>query len=156
MMKIFDRSGILFIPRPKTTELGKAKKIMVVKDCFCPNGHSLISSRVRFGSYNGIFLKVRTSNGEGFIALSPVFGDKSRISLDVDLPEGELIEILCPECSAELPVYGKCECGGDLKVTFTRPEVDFNNCVGFCNRVGCRHAEIKNEGQLLAITASNL
>lgn len=155
-MKIFDKSGILFIPRPKKSDEEKAKKIIVVTDCYCPQGHSLISSRVRFGNYNGIFLKVRTSNGEGYIALSPVFGDKSRISLDVDLPEGELIEILCPECNVGLPVYGKCECGGDLKVTFTIPAPDFNNCVGFCNRVGCRHAEIKNEGQMLAITASNL
>jgi hypothetical protein len=156
MMKIFDRSGILFIPKPVPTELCKAKKIIVVKDCFCPNGHCLISSRARFGDYNGIFLKVKTSNGEGYLALSPVFGDKSRISIDVDLPENELIEISCPKCSVELPVYGKCECGGELKVAFTLPNQDFNNCVGFCNRVGCRHAEIKNEGQMLSITSSIL
>ena len=156
MMKIFDRSGILLIPKPKQpNELCKAKKIVLVKEAYCQNGHELIQKRVKFGNQSGIFLKVRRSEGEGFISLSPIYGDKSRVSIDVDLQDGELIEILCPECNQSLPVYGHCECGGELIVAFTTVEHDFNNCVGFFNRVGCRHAEIKNQGQLLSISAPN-
>ena len=43
MMKIFDRSGILLIPKPKQpNELCKAKKIVWVKEAYCQNGHELI------------------------------------------------------------------------------------------------------------------
>lgn len=149
-MKLFDKKGIMIIPVPEKHQV-TTKEIIVIKECFCPNGHRLIHKKARFGDYDGIVIGVNQVSGKGLIALSPVYGDKSRISIDIDLHEGELLNLVCPECNVCLPVYGNCECGGELMVMFMKPEKDFMNCVGICNRVGCKHAEIKNEGQLMTL-----
>jgi len=149
-MKLFDKNGILIIPVPekKTASL---RELILVKACYCQHGHNLISPLAWFGEHQGIVLKVGKRKQKSIIALSPVYGDKSRISLGSPLKEGEILLLLCPECNAALPSYARCECGGDLIVMFTHPEIDYNNCVGVCNRVGCKHAEIKNEGQLMTL-----
>jgi hypothetical protein len=125
--------------------------VIVIKDCYCPNGHDLVTNRARFGDHNGIMIGVGNPGSMGYIALSPLYGDKSRVCIDYDLKEGELLTLFCPHCKALLPTYAVCECGGVLMVMFTKPEVDYKNLVGICNRVGCKHAEIKNEGQLMAL-----
>jgi hypothetical protein len=149
-MKLFDKNGIMIIPVPEKHQAA-SKEIIVIKDCFCPNGHKLVNRRARFGDYDGIIIGVNQYPEKGLIALSPVFGDKSKISIDIDLKEGALLDLVCPVCDVRFPVYSNCECGGEIMVMFTKPEKDFMNCVGICNRVGCKHAEIKNEGQLMTL-----
>jgi hypothetical protein len=150
-MKLFDKNGIMIIPVPEKLPPPR-KDMIVVKECYCPNGHSLISRQARFNDRDGIVLGVvKKKNVKGRIALSPVYGDKSRVNLDIELVDGELLELVCPHCHIKLPSYAACECGGELVVMFTRPEADFNNCIGICNRVGCKHSEIKNEGQLMTL-----
>lgn len=149
-MKLFDKHGILIIPVPEKKSTA-VREIILVKSCYCQHGHNLVSSQAKFGEHQGIVLGIGRRKKKSLIALSPVYGDKSRISLGEPLKEGEILQLLCPECKAELPSYARCECGGDLIVMFTHPEVDYRNCVGVCNRVGCKHAEIKNEGQLMTL-----
>ncbi len=153
-MKRFNKDGLLIIPAPAKKEPDHGN-IIVVKECYCQNGHSMISDRIRFGEYNGLMIKAEKGSTKGFVALSPVYGEKYRVSLDISLAEGELLILSCPECGAELMSYGPCSCGGELVVMFTKPVVDFNYCIGICNRVGCTHAEIKNEGQLMTLTLYN-
>ncbi|HPT14347.1 MAG TPA: hypothetical protein PK796_06110 [Bacteroidales bacterium] len=153
-MKRFDKGGLLIIPVPGKKEQGP-EKIIVVKECYCQNGHSMISDRIRFGEYKGLMIAAEKGSAKGFVALSPVYGEKYRVSIDISLTEGELLSLGCPECGAKLLSYGPCSCGGELVVMFTRPVVDFNYCIGICNRVGCTHAEIKNEGQLMTLTLYN-
>lgn len=153
-MKLFDKHGVMIIPVPEKHE-NASRELVVIKECYCPAGHSLISSKARFGSYDGIVVGVNQQGNFGRIALSPVYGDKSRISLDLELKEGELLTLVCPECKVKLPVYSTCTCGGELLVMFTSQDADFQNCVGVCNRVGCKHAEIKNEGQLMTLIAGD-
>ncbi|NVO18177.1 MAG: hypothetical protein HXX13_00660 [Bacteroidetes bacterium] len=129
--------------------------VIVIRDCYCPNGHDLVTNRAKFGDHDGIVIGVRGAEKIGYIALSPLYGDKSRICIDYDLKEGELLSLICPQCQVQLPTYAVCECGGVLVVMFTKPEVDYKNLVGICNRVGCKHAEIKNEGQLMALISEN-
>ncbi|HOW31363.1 MAG TPA: hypothetical protein PLP88_07340 [Bacteroidales bacterium] len=150
-MKRFDKDGLMIIPTPGKSR-PEAGKVIVIKECYCQHGHSLVSNRIKFGQYNGLALAVRKGSAQGIVALSPVYGEKFRVSIDVNLEEGELLTLLCPECGEQLQSYGPCSCGGELKVMFTRPVADFNYCVGICNRVGCPHAEIKNEGQLMTLT----
>lgn len=150
-MKRFSKDGLMIIPVPEKKE-APAKNIVVIRECYCQNGHSLINNRIKFGEYNGILIAVEKGSAKGLVALSPVYGEKYRVSIDVNLEEGELLTLSCPECGARLQSYGPCSCGGDLVVMFTKPVPDFNYCIGICNRVGCTHAEIKNEGQLLTLT----
>jgi len=126
-------------------------EIMVVKKCFCPNGHNLVSPRVDFKGYSGIMMKVKKNKRYGYLALSPICGDKSKLTLDIDLTEGEILELLCPVCDVPLPVYAPCDCGGDMITLFADDKGNYCNCIGVCNRVGCSHAEIKNPDELFAL-----
>lgn len=152
-MKLFDKKGIMIIPTPEKAQK-PLKETVVIKQSFCPNGHNLVSRRVRFGDHDGILIGVKLGGVSGLLALSPVYGDKSRVSLDIDFAEGDILEMFCPDCHASLPSYSVCSCGGELIVMFTQPKADFMNCIGICNRVGCKHAEIKNEGQLMTLISN--
>ena len=143
----------MIIPSPKHPGSEKEVQGVIIKKCFCINGHNLVSRQAQFGEYDGIVLNVSMDDQKGIIALSPVFGDKSKITLGIVLDKGKLVQLSCPVCLTKLPVFSRCECGGDLLIMFTGSLNDFNNCVGVCNRVGCKHAEIKNEGHLLNLSA---
>lgn len=149
-MKIFDKDGLLLIPYDIKDEIKEIKKVVVIKECFCPNGHNLIDKKASFNGNSGILIKAKKKNGqEGLIALSPIYGDKTRVALNIELENGEILELLCPHCNVALPTYSKCHCGGDLKAMFLVPKEDFTNCVGICNKVDCPNAEIKAGGELL-------
>jgi len=140
----------MIIPAPEKIK-PEQKELVVIRDCYCPNGHNLVNSQAKFNDKDGILLTIKKKSKKGKIALSPVYGDKSRISLEIDLKEGDLVQLFCPYCNVKLSSYADCECGGELLVMFTTPVSDYKNCIGICNRVGCKHAEIKNEGQLMTL-----
>lgn len=155
IMKIYDRKGMLVIPAPPRRVESIDKELLLVKECFCQNGHHLISGRVNFSGFNGIFLKVRNDVREGFVGLSPVYGEKCRIALDLDLRSGELWQLICPACDEELPVFSTCSCGGRIMTLFLNQRADFANCIGICNRVDCPNSVVKSEGELLFMTMLN-
>jgi len=149
-MRIFDDSGLMVFPSEAMRELRTSSQMVVIKACFCPRGHNLINERAQFTDFGGILLRVRGSAmREGLVALSPIFGDKSRISLGIELVKGMVMTLLCPECGIPIPVYDECSCGADVLALFTRPVPDYGNCVGICNRVSCYNAELKNGNELL-------
>lgn len=153
-MTRFNAKGMWRIPSGKKKKNKGSEAIdedMVITQCYCPNGHNLISPKVNVRGYNGILLKVKRGKDEGFIALSPICGDKSKYTIDIELSEGEIIELLCPECNVPLPVYAPCDCGGDMITLFCDKHGNFCNCIGICNRVGCTHAEIKKGSDLFNI-----
>ena len=141
-MKLFTSKGILAIPDPVRKKGDRRKKVLLVNECFCQNGHNLTSKRAKFNDFNGILLKVRQGRKKGLVALSPIYGHKIRVSVDIDLVKGRVLEISCPECNAVLPVYSSCSCGADLIALFTDKKTEFANCVGVCNRVDCPNAKI--------------
>lgn len=114
----------------------------IVSECYCPNGHSLISDLAHFSDHNGITLKLKGDSQEGLLSLSAVIGDKSRTFFNFARNEGEIIEICCPTCSTPLPIYNLCTCGAYLVSLFTSPKADFANSIGICQRIGCLHSEI--------------
>ena len=154
-MSIFDKEGMMVFPNPIKKEIKESKNVLVVKECFCPNGHSLINSRASFSGFSGVMLKVKSKKLKGHVALSPIYGDKRKISLDIDLQTGELLELSCPTCNSQLPVYSKCSCGGDLVALFLSDKVDYSSCIGICNRVNCFNAEIKSNSELMKQILSN-
>lgn len=153
-MRIFDDNGMMIFPSPVVAELRESSRALVVRSCYCPRGHNLVNDKVAFGDFDGILMRVRKGMHEGLIAISPVYGDKSRISLGMRLEKGDILTLLCPECGVPLPTYDECHCGGDILALFTRPVPDFGNCIGICNRVGCHASEIRSGDELL--TYANL
>jgi len=149
-MKMFNRQGMMLFPNPiKKTEICKNKNLLVVKECYCHNGHDLISEQAIFNGFNGILVKVQKGDITGHVALSPVYGYKSRVSMDVKLMDGEKWEVFCPTCNEPLPIFSSCECDGDLVCLFLDNEGDYSNCILICNRIDCFNAEMKFKNQLL-------
>ncbi len=145
-MSRFTSKGMWRIPgtgKKKKKDKAGTEEPMIVKQCFCPNGHNLINPKVNVQGHHGILLKVKRGKDEGFVALSPVCGDKSKYTIDIELHEGEVIEMLCPKCNVPLPIYAPCDCGADMITLFRDKHGNFCNCIGICNRVGCSHSEIK-------------
>ncbi|HNR38692.1 MAG TPA: hypothetical protein PKN61_06625 [Acidobacteriota bacterium] len=147
-----DEKGMLFYPNLLDQGVARSPRLLVVTRCFCPNGHDLVSRRASFNNHPGILLRVRGRKGEGQVALSPVYGEKCRVALDVELEDGDILELLCPVCGTALPAYAPCPCGARLITLFLSPRADYSNCIGICNRVGCVNAEVKREGELIVLS----
>lgn len=116
--------------------------IEVVSECYCPQGHSLISDLGKFDGFEGITLTLRNDSQRGQLALSPIIGDLSRTFFDFERKEGDIIDICCPTCDDPLPLYDQCSCGAYLVALFTAPKQDFANAIGICQRIGCLHSKI--------------
>ncbi len=148
-MAMFNLKGMMIFPTPeRIRETVKMKEMIVIQQCYCPNGHNLVSNQAIFDNFEGIVLKTKSEKGEGLVALSPVFGIKQRVSIGITLMKDELLEITCPECNATLPVYSACSCGGSLITLFLDQQNDFTNSVLICNRVGCQNAQIRAHNEV--------
>jgi hypothetical protein len=84
------------------------------------------------------------------VAISPIFKDRSRIYLDVDLADGEEVEILDPSNGESLPVFDKCECGSDLVAIYLTPEKSLKDSAVICRRIGCQNSEIRSGGEIVS------
>ncbi len=154
-MKIFDNKGMMIFPNPKK-DVKESEKLIIVKECFCSNGHNLISKKVNFNGFDGIYLKATHNSKKGYIGLSPVFGDNSRVFIDLDVKKGDVPDLYCPHCDAPLPVYSSCSCGGKILALFTTSKLEFANCIGICNKVDCVNSQLINEKQLITISMVDL
>lgn len=146
---------MLVIPTPPKQSDCIGKDMLLVKECFCQNGHNLINKRVSFSGFDGIYLRAGTGNQEGYIGLSPIYGEKCRISLDIDLKSGEISQLSCPFCGIGLPVFSTCHCGARIMTLFLNPRADFTDSIGICGRVDCTNSVVKSEGELLSLTMIN-
>lgn len=152
-MRLFDSRGMMIFPNPMSKEkICKSEQILVVKECYCQNGHSLINDCAVFNGFPGIVFKIRRDNIEGLVALSPVYGYKSRVSMDIKLKKGEVWNILCPECGVKLPVFSKCSCGSSLIALFANKNADFFNCIVVCNRIDCFNAAINHGNEMITLS----
>lgn len=149
-MKIFDHKGMMIIPDP-TQDVATPKEVLVVKELYCPKGHSLLNPRASFNGHPGIVVRVTAAAGQGLMALSPIYGVKSRFALDVDLQPGELVSLRCPTCDTELPTHSPCSCGGQIVAMFLTPQASFGDSIGVCNRIDCTNATLIESGRLISI-----
>lgn len=149
-MKRFDKKGMMIYPNPRKKESPCGKeKVAVVEECYCQAGHSLISEQAKFDGFNGIMFKVKRAGKVGRVALSPIYGCDHKISLDMELSDGEIWDFHCPVCDVALPFYTICECGAFMTTFFITREADFKSTIAICNRVGCQNAEINLGENLL-------
>ena len=135
----------MVFPCPQQDE-NDNESILVAEECYCPNGHNLVDGKAKFSNFDGILLKIESEDGSksGFIAMSPICGDKTRICMDFNLKQDELYKLFCPTCNTKLPIYSDCSCGGSLVTLFNTTEENFNDSFCVCNRFGC-HKSVVNE-----------
>ena len=153
--KRFDKRGFLIIPDPKAIhEEEVKKKVLIVKECFCPNGHSLMDNCVKFNGQPGIRHKIRKTSGEeGEIVLSPVYGEYVRVEVGVDVKPGDANTILCPKCDVEFPTIDQCTCGkGEIKAIFLDNEANIQNSIAICNVIDCFNSKIFSYGEVISHT----
>ena len=123
-------------------------KCEVITECYCANGHSILTDRAKFQGHLGLTLKLRNKQSEGLLILSPVLGDRDRLFIDFEKSVGEVVDICCPTCSEPFPIYNSCPCGAHLVALFTSPRKHFSQCIGICQRLGCLHSELLSERDL--------
>ena len=139
----FNKKGMMVFPCPDLEE--SDENILVAENCYCPEGHNLVTGKANFNGFSGIMMKIENEDktDSGIIALSPICGDQSRIIMDIELKEDELYNLYCPECNTKLPVYSNCTCGGSLIALFSTDKKDFTDCICICNRNGCHKSFVK-------------
>ena len=143
----------MVFPNPKENRtICKEEKLLVFTECYCPNGHNLVTKNAKFDEFHGIFLKISKGNKTGHIALSPVYGCKTTVTIGINLIQGNTYSLSCTVCDAALPVFSKCHCGGDIFTLFLDKKAKFDWFVGACNRIGCENAYIQI-GEELVTTA---
>lgn len=149
-MQRFDKKGMLIVPNPVDRPEPAVEDVIVVSELYCPDGHTLISNRATFNGYPGILVTAKQGDGsKGLLALSPIYGEKSRVALGLDLVPGERLELHCPHCSMVLPVHSACGCGANLVALFLGMDGEFTHCIGLCERVDCVNAKVISGGELI-------
>lgn len=149
-MSIFNKKGMMVFPNPKKhSKICNDEKLLVFTECYCPNGHNLVSKNARFNEFDGILLKIAKGNKNGHVALSPVYECNSRVAVGINLKEGLQYKLSCPECDTVLPIFSKCHCGGDIFTLFLDKEAKFDSFIGACNRIGCTNSYIQIGEELI-------
>ena len=120
----------------------------VITECYCPNGHTILTDKAQFQGHPGLTLMLRNKTSEGLLVISPVIGDRGRTFIDFERQAGEVVDICCPSCSEPFPVYNECPCGAHLIALFTSQKAHFSQCIGICQRLGCLHSELLSERDL--------
>jgi len=146
MSEMFDANGRLHIPvnekgkvRFPKSKLEVSDEKYIIKEAFCPNGHSLISD-TRINGFGGIHLIFTDLNDlkEVEIIISPVIGERKVMVQKGDVfKDGEIIKALCPICRTELEILFDCECGAHVYVFYLDSLLDHNYGQSFCSRIGC-------------------
>ena len=142
----------MVFPNPlKKAMMCSKEEVVVFKKCYCQNGHKLINKQAMFDDLPGIILKISDEKYEGTVALSPVYGCKTKVSLNINLKKDVLYTLSCPECNEPLPIFSHCHCGGDLVILFLNKKGSYESYLGVCNRIGCQNANIKLGDELFTL-----
>ena len=76
----------MVFPNPKKSrKICEDEELLVFTKCYCPNGHNLVTGNAKFNEFNGILLKISKGKKEGFVALSSVYGCKTRVEVGINL-----------------------------------------------------------------------
>ena len=144
MGEMFDDDGRLNIPILEKLNLTDSKLEIhgagfVIKDAFCPKGHSLMCDTI-VDKHKGIKLYITDIDNKkkADVAISPLIGAHNIVTLSGDVFEqGVITKVHCSVCHTELEVIHDCECGGYMYVFYMDNHLDRNFGVSFCSRIGC-------------------
>ncbi|MBT3382849.1 MAG: hypothetical protein HN778_09140 [Prolixibacteraceae bacterium] len=149
-MGIFNKNGMLVFPNPlKKRKICDDENVVLFTECYCQNGHNLISDKAKFDEFNGIFLNAKKGEQEGVVALSPVYGCKTRVVVGMKIKENDTYDLYCPKCNEALPAFSNCHCGGKIIALFLNKKAAFDSFIGVCNRIGCANSYIQLGEELI-------
>ncbi len=145
----FNFKGMLKIPTLKKVTKEIIEEQVIIKECYCVNGHNLISDEYSLSGHPGIKLEFNCDGSEGKVILSAVIGNYEKNVLSGNWTKGKKVDMCCPECKAQLPVLTSCDCNSEAEFVALglTPKIDFNNSIALCNIIGCKdsYSMVKSE-----------
>src|SRR5210317_1472567 len=81
------------------------QKTGVVTECYCPNGHSVLSDEHKFQGHPGLSLMLKSKTSERLLVISTVLGDRDRNFVGFERKAGEVVDIRWPTCSNAFSLY---------------------------------------------------
>ena len=105
----------------------------------CPAGHSLMNDEKLMDGERAITVKVRNNGKTGLLHLNPFYG-RFEYESDVELNQGDVIEVFCPHCGVSLLVDEKCVLCDVSMFAIHLPD---GGEVEACPVVGCQKHSLK-------------
>ncbi|HNW60293.1 MAG TPA: hypothetical protein PKI62_11500 [bacterium] len=121
-------------------ELEVPSKVLRIQNASCPNGHSLMDESHLISGYPSVTVLARYDDEMGQVHLDPIYGSFKNIS-QINVPEGELVEFLCPVCQVSLQDAGqRCTVCSAPMFAMQLPK---GGIVEGCLRNGCQFHNLK-------------
>jgi len=113
---------------------------VVIRHALCPHGHDLMDPLHPMDGDASIRVVVRGPRATGTLRFHPAYGNHA-VETDLSLRDGEVYELLCPECGSSLSHREeRCLfCSAPLFVFYTPRG---GHVVG-CTRKGCHHHRLE-------------
>ncbi len=122
-------------------EIEVPSKKIHVNHAFCSNGHSLCDPETKINGYPAIKVKVKHGNSDGLLFIDPVYGSYENIEEGIDIPQGGVVELFCPECGVNLKDPDeRCHLCASPMFQFQLPK---GGIVEGCLKKGCYYHKMK-------------
>ena len=122
-------------------EIDISKHKLHVDHPTCSNGHSLRCEGVKIHDFPSIKVKASYKNNHGFLYIDPIYGSFDNIIDGMHVPDGEVVEIYCPECEENLTAQDDtCQVCLSPMFLFHLPN---NGIVEGCLKKGCMFHKLK-------------
>lgn len=105
----------------------------------CPYcNESLMDDAVPIANHPSVKLAINHYGKKGMIHLCSIYGNHERVST-LNIPDGEVVRINCPNCEANLASNVQCiKCGAPM--AHIRPMA--GGTIHFCTRAGCTKSKV--------------
>ncbi|UCG59892.1 MAG: NAD(P)H-dependent oxidoreductase subunit E [Phycisphaerales bacterium] len=118
-----------------STEIGNDQRIFPI-DVSCPHcNHSLMDEAFVIDGHPSIKVSVSFDHEDGSLRLSCLYGHY-RISTELDIPIGTVVNFRCPHCHVQLPSTSDCSVCGAPMVPML---VYGGGMLQICSRRGCKN-----------------
>ena len=126
--------------KKEIVELEIPSRTIRIKKAMCEHGHSLMDPDHLIDGNASIAVLAKYENQEGLIYLDPVYGSFKNV-WEIDVPEGECVELFCPRCHVSLSEHGQIcdECLAPMFAVY----LPHGGMVAACLRNGCHYHTLK-------------
>lgn len=123
----------------------KGQRYVVIEECRCPKGHSLMSQGVSMHNEPAIAFKVKGGGASGVMYLDPFWGLHEKLFdfMFQSCNKPPVIQAFCPVCGVSLMKKKACAvnaCCAEETIVFQLPG---GNAVDVCAQWGCPDHDLK-------------
>lgn len=124
------------------TDVRKDERVFPVEVSCAHCNHALMNPEYPIDGYPSIKVTISSGDYHGPLRLSSLYGS-SAIETEEEIPEGQVAQIFCPHCHAELSGAAPCvDCGAPMVPMIVRA----GGIVQICSRRGCHNHRLDITG----------